>query len=270
MEISWCDNWKSINSLTKLWNNWHWLFRYWQQNSKNRFLCKKTKTYEKLGGKIIIEEILDIIYPQTCSICGKLNQKSLCNKCKNKLKKEFKYQTDNYFKNSEKNFSQHYYFFKYEDIIRNQILSYKFKEKPYIYKTITSFFRKKEKNFENLKKYDIILVVPISKCRKKERGYNQSELIAKEISKIILAKIEKDILYKIKNTKPQSTLNKEQRKENAKGAYAVKNISKIENKKILIIDDIYTTGNTVNECAKMLIEKGIKKSNISILTIAKD
>lgn len=149
-------------------------------------------------------------------------------------------------------------------------MSYKFKEKPYIYKTITSFLGKKQKSFENLKKYDIILIVPISKKREKKRGYNQSELIAKEISKIISAKIEKQILYKIKNTKPQSTLNKQQREENAKGAYIAKNTSKIENKKILIIDDIYTTGNTVNECAKMLIEKGIKKSNIGILTIAKD
>lgn len=149
-------------------------------------------------------------------------------------------------------------------------MSYKFKEKPYIYKTIVSFLGKKQKSFENLKKYDIILIVPINKKREKERGYNQSELIAKEISKIILAKIEKHILYKIKNTKPQSTLNKQQREENAKGAYIAKNTLKIENKKILIIDDIYTTGNTVNECAKMLIEKGIKKSNIGILTIAKD
>lgn len=121
-----------------------------------------------------------------------------------------------------------------------------------------------------MKKYDIILVVPISKKREKERGYNQSELIAKEISKIISAKIVKNVLYKIKNTQPQSTLNKRQREQNAKGAYIAKNISQIENKKILIIDDIYTTGNTVNQCARMLTEKGINKGDIGILTIAKD
>ena len=49
-----------------------------------------------------------------------------------------------------------------------------------------------------------------------------------------------------------------------------KNVEKIKNKKILIFDDIYTTGNTVNECAKMLIESGIDKKNIGVLTIAKD
>ena len=79
-----------------------------------------------------------------------------------------------------------------------------------------------------------------------------------------------NVLYKIKDTVPQSSLNKKQREENAKGVYSMKNNSKIYNKKILIIDDIYTTGNTVNECAKVLIQNGIKKKDIGILTIAKD
>ena len=95
-------------------------------------------------------------------------------------------------------------------------------------------------------------------------------MIAKEISKIISVKIQKNILYKIKNTVPQSTLNKEQRQQNVEKVYKVKNIEKIKNKKILIFDDIYTTGNTVNECAKVLVEAGLNKNDIGILTIAKD
>ena len=68
----------------------------------------------------------------------------------------------------------------------------------------------------------------------------------------------------MKNTVPQSSLNKKQREENAKGVYKAKNISKIYNKKILIIDDIYTTGNTLNECANTLIQKGIKRADIGV------
>ena len=219
---------------------------------------------------IIIEKIINLIYPQVCSICGKLNTKSLCDRCKNELEKEFENKTDNYLEDYEKNFIEHHYFFKYKNLIRNQLLSYKFQEKPYIYKTISSFLENKQKNLEKLKKYDIILVVPISRKRQRERGYNQSELIAKEISKIISVKIQKNILYKIKNTVPQSTLNKEQRQQNVEKVYKVKNIEKIKNKKILIFDDIYTTGNTVNECAKVLVEAGLKKNDIGILTIAKD
>lgn len=211
-----------------------------------------------------------MIYPQVCGICGKLNSKSLCNKCKTRLQKEYQFQTDNYEEDISKNFMEHNYFFKYENLIREQILALKFQEKPYIYKTIAYFLKNMEKSFENLKKYDIIIIVPISKQRKRDRGYNQSKLLAKEISKIIKVPIQPKILYKVKNTVPQSSLNKKQREENAKGVYEVKNISKLNNKKILIIDDIYTTGNTVNECANMLIKNRIKKSNIGVLTIAKD
>lgn len=218
----------------------------------------------------ILDKTLDFIYPQICGICGKLNSKSLCNKCKIKLEKEFNYQIDNYEEDLSKNFIEHSYFFKYENLIRRQILALKFQEKPYIYKTITYFLKNMQKSFENLKKYDIIIIVPISKQRKQDRGYNQSELIAKEISKIIKVPIKRKMIYKVKNTVPQSTLNKKQREENAKGAYEAPSTTKLKNRKILIIDDIYTTGNTVNECAKILVQKGIERSNIGVLTIAKD
>lgn len=121
---------------------------------------------------------------------------------------------------------------------------------------------------ELLSKYDMIISVPVSRKRKKERGYNQSELIAKEISKKLNMEYAKDVLYKTKNTIAQSKLNKEEREENAKGVYEIKNLNKITGKKILLIDDIYTTGSTVNECSKILKQANPKK--IGIFTIAKD
>ena len=219
---------------------------------------------------INFEKILDLIYPQVCGICGKLDLKSLCPKCKIKLEKEFQFNTDYYGDDLNICFLEHNYFFKYGNLIRGQILALKFQEKPYVYKTMAYFLKNVKKSFEKLEKYDIIIVVPVSKQRKLERGYNQSELIAKEISKIIKVPIANKVLYKTKHTVPQSTLNKKQREENAKGVYQVVNISKIYNKKILLIDDIFTTGNTVNECAKILIQKGIRRENIGVLTIAKD
>lgn len=219
---------------------------------------------------IIFENILDLIYPQVCGICGKTNAKSLCDKCRIKLTKEFEFQTDDYEEDLSKNFIEHSYFFKYGNIIRNQILALKFQEKPYIYKTITYFLKNMQKSFENLKKYDIIIIVPISKLRRKGRGYNQTELLAREISKIIKIPITKKVLYKTKNTVAQSSLNRSQREENVKGVYKASNIQRLYNKKILIIDDIYTTGNTVNECAKILMQNGIERTNIGVLTIAKD
>ena len=107
------------------------------------------------------------------------------------------------------------------------------------------------------------------KKKKNQRGYNQSELIAKETAKKVEnIEYRNDILIKIRNTAKQSSLNKEQRKENLKNAYVVNNNEYILNKNILIFDDIYTTGSTANECAKTLIEAGAK--DVGILTIARD
>ena len=220
--------------------------------------------------RIIIDIILDLLYPQVCGICGRINKRSLCNRCNIKLKKEISFTIDNYNNDLSKNFNEHSYFFKYKNLIREQIIALKFREKPYIYKSLSYFLKNNQKCFDYLEKYDIIVVVPISKERKKERGYNQSALMVKELSAIIDAKRITNILYKIKNTVPQSSLNKKEREENAKGIYIAKNCNKIKNKKILLVDDIYTTGSTVNECAKALIQNGINKEQIGVLTIAKD
>ena len=217
----------------------------------------------------IIDTILDMIYPQVCGICGKVARKSICNKCRIRLKNEFKFEKVDYSEDTEKNFKEHYYFFKYADLIRQQILDLKFHEKPYVGKTITYFLKENKKDLKILEKYDIITVVPVSIGRKKERGYNQSTILAKEISRIIERPFIENVLYKIKNTVPQSTLNKEQREQNAKGVYKVNSIQKIYDKKILIFDDIYTTGATANECAK-IIKKELNPKKIGILTLAKD
>ena len=128
---------------------------------------------------------------------------------------------------------------------------------------------KNKKIYRFIKSYDIIIPVSISKQRFKERGYNQTLLIAKELaSNIEKLELKNDVLFKIKNTAPQSTLNKAERKSNLKGAYAVKNETVIKNKKVLILDDVYTTGSTAKECSKLLKSAGVK--HIGVITIAKD
>lgn len=213
-----------------------------------------------------IEKFLDLIFPPVCGICNKEINTYLCEKCEKEINKITCVGENKY---SDKYFSTHMYLFKYEGIIRDKIISYKFDDKPYLYKTFCEIFVKNKKVCEFLKNYDIIISVPMYKKKKNQRGYNQSELIAREIAKKV-EKIEyrNDILIKIKNTAKQSSLNKEQRKENLKNAYAINNNEYILNKNILIFDDIYTTGSTANECAKTLSEAGAKE--IGILTIAKD
>ena len=157
---------------------------------------------------------------------------------------------------------------KYKDLVRKLIIQYKFNDKSYLYKTFCEFIVKNKKAFDFIKSYDIIIPVPIHKKRMKERGYNQSELIAKELARISQIKCYTDILIKTKNNKPQSTLSGDLRKENTKNVYKLINQEKINNKKVLLFDDIYTTGATAKECIKELEKANVKK--ISVMTLAKD
>lgn len=213
----------------------------------------------------ILTRVLDLFFPPICGFCGKLNTKYICNECEKIVNLEAINKIDSY----NKNYNRHLYIFKYEGIIREKIIDYKFNNRVYLYRTFTEAVLKNEENIKFIEQYDFLIPVPIHKERKKVRGYNQSELIARiladEIGKI---KLQVDILKKDKNIVAQSTLDKKQRSENIKGVYKVINKQKIIDRKILLLDDIYTTGSTANECSKVLKEAGC--TEVGIITIAKD
>ncbi len=194
-----------------------------------------------------------------------MNDEFLCKKCEIMLKREAKFSVE---KIEKKEFVKLIYIFKYDGIIRKEILKYKFKDEPHLYKTFANFLLKNKKIFQNLKSYDTIIPIPISRKRKKARGYNQSYLISKEIAKNVGLKLENKCLIKTKNVIEQSKLNKEQRAKNIQGAYKLENGNRLKNKKIILFDDIYTTGSTVNECCKIL--KQAIPNKIVVLALAKD
>ena len=214
-----------------------------------------------------IQCAIHLIYPNVCGICDYIHPESLCKKCEIYLNKIAKITIDNY---TNKNFRKHLYLFRYEEKIKERLLAYKFYQKSYIYHAFVIFMIKNKKICQFLKSYDIIIPVPIHYERKLVRGYNQSALLAKGLVKMMGGTMQYTdrILCKIKNNKPQSTQNKEERKRNVLGAYYVKKEENIIGKKILIVDDIYTTGSTVEECARVLKKAGAKW--VDVLTIAKD
>ena len=213
------------------------------------------------------KKILDFIYPPVCGICGKLCNDDICRKCQILLLSKIEAGIDDYSLDDTKYFEEHIYIFNYNGIIREKILQYKFQEKTYLYKIFLKIILNNKKIYNKFKNYDIIIPVPLHKKRKIERGYNQCEIIAKNISKKSNLFLNTISLQKEINTVAQSTLNRDQRHENIKNAYICRNKELIKNKKILIFDDVYTTGNTVNECSKELKCAGAGK--IGILTIAK-
>lgn len=209
--------------------------------------------------------LINLIYPPNCMICGNKEEKNICKQCENMLDIYTLYKILNVKNNY---YNKFIYIFKYENFVRKLILDYKFNDKAYLYEIFVKFLLKNEKICRFFQSYDIITAVPIHKKRKNQRGYNQSRLISRKIANEFENLKYEDLLEKKINTKPQSTLTKLERKENIKNVYNAVKKEKIKNKNIIILDDIYTTGSTVKECAKVLKQNGAK--NIIVITIAKD
>lgn len=104
----------------------------------------------------------------------------------------------------------------------------------------------------------VVISVPLHPTREKKRGYNQSDLLAKHVSRLLRIPYSEKVLERIINTTPQFQLPKDKRRENIKNAFFVHRPEKIKGKTIFIIDDITTTGSTLGECARVLKRGGAK------------
>jgi ComF family protein len=114
---------------------------------------------------------------------------------------------------------------------------------------------------------DVVLPVPLSPKRAKQRGYNQAELIANGVAGALGVPMVDNFLVRAKNTTPHKKMTYKQRCENLHGAFEiVPPYSTIKGKRVLLIDDVFTTGATVDECARVL--KKAKPKSIEVLTVA--
>jgi len=216
----------------------------------------------------MFEKILNLIFPNVCGFCERKDEDSLCKDCEYMLSKYELNRINDYRQDNHKYFDFLFCALKYENIVRNKIIAYKFGEKSYLYKTFVKIIIKNKKIYRFIKLYDIIIPVPMYKNKESVRGYNQSALVAREIAKVAGLEFQKKTLIKIKDTQVQSTLNKYSRINNIKNVFEIKNEEAVRNKKIVLLDDVYTTGSTVNECSKVLKQAGAKE--ILVITIAKD
>ena len=111
-----------------------------------------------------------------------------------------------------------------------------------------------------------IIPVPLHPSRKRKRGYNQAEWIAKGISDVLQIPVDTHTLYRVHRTRPQKKLNDIQRKKNLQGAFSVKRVLPPK-ACILLVDDIYTTGSTVDEAARCLQESGDCRVYVAAIAI---
>ena len=237
--------------------------------------------------KSYADSFLELIYPEknTCFICEdydeSINDKYICSHCEKLLKKlepplckkcskpiSYSSTTElcpecseeaKYFEISRSPYA-------YEGLIKKAIYSYKYYNKPYFYKLFGNLLVDYMISAD-YKDFDYIVAVPLHPSKMRKRGYNQSELIGKYISeKLSIPYV--NALKRTKKTVKQSEQSRLQRKKNLKDAFEIKNSKdKIINSTVLLVDDIYTTGSTVDECSKVLINNGASK--VYVITIAR-
>ncbi len=116
------------------------------------------------------------------------------------------------------------------------------------------------------KHLDLLIPVPLHKQRLRERGFNQALLLAKELNHRTGIPYRKRILQKVRATLPQVNLSGVEREKGVRGSFQIVGKEELEGKTILLVDDVYTTGATVNECSKMLLAAGAER--VDVFTLA--
>jgi len=155
----------------------------------------------------------------------------------------------------------------YEEKTRELIHHFKFRNKPSIYIIFSRLISAVLHRKENIGEYDFLIPVPLYVTRLLKRGYNQSYLLAKGVAENFNIPLRADLVQRVRETKPQIELKRNERAKNIKGAFKVTSTDMVNGKNIILVDDIMTTGATLNEISRILKKSGAKR--IASLVVAR-
>ena len=234
------------------------------------------------------KQILNFILPPRCAICGKVLEidKGICDNCIAKIEfinTAICYRCGNPLLDGETSSKKHLLCgncikkpnklfrysrsaYSYDDFSKKLILDFKFYDKTDLASLLAKIIYVAGKDIFAAG-VDVIVPVPLHYTRLLYRRYNQSSLLAKELGRITGIKVEYNAIVKNKKTRPQVECSGTERLSNLKGAFYIKKPQVLQDKRVLLIDDILTTGSTLNECAKAI--KKAKPKSIDNLTIAR-
>lgn len=194
---------------------------------------------------------IDFIEPPWCEMCGIPNTEDKCDSCAANPPPYGKLRTIAF----------------YEAALQQAIHLFKFEKRTTLAKPLTQLLMQYIPDDFSIAEYDFILPIPIHKKRLRERGFNQATLLANGIAKITGVPVVTDVLTRYRNTSPQSSLDRETRQTNIIGAFELHKKEVVQDKRILVLDDVFTTGATVREAVKVLWNAD--PIEIDVLTLAR-
>ena len=231
-----------------------------------------------------LKNLINIVLPPRCLLCGKILSgenglcgdcfseikfigRSICHKCGHPQLSGRCVQSCPLCTNNHHNFFrfQRSYIY-YDEQSRPLLVDFKFHDKTENAELLAKWLYQAGNDIWQ-QGADILMPVPLHRARLRYRKYNQSALLCKELAKMTKLPIDYTSLIRIKNTKPQVEFDGKNRKRNVKNAFIVKNVKAIKGKRIVLIDDIMTTGSTLKECAETLIKAGAE--SVDALTVAR-
>jgi len=192
--------------------------------------------------------ILSVLFPNRCPYCNEIikTNETECSECRDKFPSVL------YIKKLDIG-NTCVSAFIYDGAVRDAIHSLKFRNGTFNAKSFSKQMYRAVGMACKCENIDIVTAVPMYKASKRERGYNQAELLARETARL-LGKPYKELLKKTKKNRVQHELSGEQRKKNVLGVYSVKDAEIIKGKSILLVDDVCTTGSTLSECSRVIFE----------------
>lgn len=233
------------------------------------------------GGKRLFNRVLDLVYPRRCAVCDEITDypgRGVCSSCENKIiyiKAPFCMKCGRQLNRQEGElceacmrkkhlFVQGTALYDYGSM-SDSIFRFKYEgRQEYALFYGKQLYEKRGKWLAYIKP-DALIPVPVHPSRKRSRGYNQSELIARALSELSGIPVNTKLVVRTKKTLPQKNLSERERQNNLKRAFKIRQ-NDVKLNTIVIIDDIFTTGSTINEMAGVLKKVGIRE--IYFMTLA--
>lgn len=225
--------------------------------------------------------IIEWLYPMTCVFCGKICKEGICDVCRVQIPKieeprckrcgkpihfaeeEFCYDC----KNTRQWYEQGRSLWLHQGRVKQSLYAFKYQNRR-VYGSV--YGRELAEHFGTLLKLweiDKIIPVPIHKNKRRVRGFNQAEIIAKELGKCTGIPVDTSLVIRTRDTTPQKEYGHSERRKNLKNAFEVTSKKEVYGKNFLIVDDIYTTGTTIQFISKTLIKAGCKKTYFLTISI---